>query len=227
MAEKDVSLKRETAGRYRSADGRFTVESQGANDWYVADEEQVDQLGQPVLRGPYPSLAAAREAVAEAGGKPVVGRELPKVKSTSGQAKPARTAAKAQSQRDDGRAAASSKRASPAEAKVPAWLADIDPERRNSAKQMANELAGLGLDDPEQLVADDFRSDEPLIAEAVLARRLRERLGSDKDVGAVLDILRDEGFRPGAGRPPFGWRLIELDRQGRPTQRRLRVKRDR
>ena len=70
-------------------------------------------------------------------------------------------------------------------------------------------------------------SAQPLIAEAVLARRLRERLGTDKDVGAVLDILRDEGFRPGAGRPPFGWRLIELDRQGRPTQRRLRVKRDR
>src|SRR5206468_3193164 len=81
-------LKRETAGRYRSADGRFTVESQGANDWYMADEEQVDQLGQPVLRGPYPSLAAAREAVAEARAKPVVGRALPRVKTTPGDARP-------------------------------------------------------------------------------------------------------------------------------------------
>jgi hypothetical protein len=225
--ETGVALKRETAGRYRSADGRFTVESQGANDWYVADEEQVDQLGQPVLRGPYPSLAEAREAVAEARAKPVVGRALPRVKTTPGEARPPRAAAKPQPQRDDGKATATSKRASAADAKLPKWLADIDADRRTSAKQMANELAGLGVDDPEQLVADDFRSDEPLIAEVVLARRLRERLGSDKDVGAVLDILRDEGFRPGAGRPPFGWRLIELDRQGRPTQRRLRVKRER
>src|SRR5205823_10639233 len=126
MAEKDESLKRETAGRYRSADGRFTVESQGANDWYLADEEQVDQLGQPVLRGPYASLAEARSAVAEARSEPVVGRALPKTRS-----EPATDAVATRgrpTERKAGRKSSDAERPSDAarpfrrDAKLPAWL---------------------------------------------------------------------------------------------------------
>lgn len=58
-------LKRETAGRYVSGDGRFTVEG-GSNGWTVQDAEQTDDFGLPLVRGPYPTLDAVREAIGAA-----------------------------------------------------------------------------------------------------------------------------------------------------------------
>ncbi len=58
-------LTRVEAGRYRSADERFEV-SQSGDQWFVVDSAQSDELGQPLVRGPYPSLAAAREVLPEA-----------------------------------------------------------------------------------------------------------------------------------------------------------------
>ena len=58
-------LKRERAGTYRSADGRFTVE-QSSSGWLVLDTEQVNELGLPLARGPFGTLDEAREAMAGA-----------------------------------------------------------------------------------------------------------------------------------------------------------------
>jgi ribosomal protein S18 acetylase RimI-like enzyme len=52
-------LKRETAGRYTTADGRFTVE-QGSGGWMIVDGEQTNELGLPLVRGPFPTLDDAR-----------------------------------------------------------------------------------------------------------------------------------------------------------------------
>jgi hypothetical protein len=56
-------LKRETAGRYRSEDGRYMVQQQ-SGPWWLMDTEQTDELGQPALHGPYASLSEATDAVA-------------------------------------------------------------------------------------------------------------------------------------------------------------------
>jgi len=56
-------LRRERPGRYRSADDRFAIEQTG-NVWYLTDEARRDELGQPLLLGPYASLAEARDAMA-------------------------------------------------------------------------------------------------------------------------------------------------------------------
>jgi hypothetical protein len=53
---------REKAGTYRSADGRFTLEGDGAGRWFVRDAEETDELGLPRTIGPYPTLAAAKAA---------------------------------------------------------------------------------------------------------------------------------------------------------------------
>ena len=60
-----AALRRETAGRYVTADGRFTVEK-GSGGWMMLDAEQSDDLGLPLVRGPYGTLDEARAAVAEA-----------------------------------------------------------------------------------------------------------------------------------------------------------------
>jgi hypothetical protein len=56
-------LKRETAGRYRSEDGRYVVQQQ-SGPWWLMDSEQTDELGQPALHGPYASLSEATDAIA-------------------------------------------------------------------------------------------------------------------------------------------------------------------
>jgi hypothetical protein len=56
-------LKRETAGRYRSEDGRYVVQQQ-SGPWWLMDTEQTDELGQPALYGPYASLSEATDAIA-------------------------------------------------------------------------------------------------------------------------------------------------------------------
>jgi hypothetical protein len=55
-------LKRETAGRYRSEDGRYVVQQQ-SGPWWVMDTELTDELGQPALHGPYASLSEATDAI--------------------------------------------------------------------------------------------------------------------------------------------------------------------
>jgi ribosomal protein S18 acetylase RimI-like enzyme len=58
-------LKRESAGRYVTGDGRFTVE-QASNGWMVVDAEQANELGLPLVRGPFATLAEARTGMEHA-----------------------------------------------------------------------------------------------------------------------------------------------------------------
>ena len=54
-----ASLKRLGGGRWQSRDGRFTIEPQSGT-WVVVDGERTNELGLPLVRGPFPSLTAAR-----------------------------------------------------------------------------------------------------------------------------------------------------------------------
>jgi ribosomal protein S18 acetylase RimI-like enzyme len=69
------ALRREAAGRYRSGDGRFVVE-QASGRWLVLDAEQLDDLGLPLTRGPFATLDAAREAIADARVAPAPSSDL-------------------------------------------------------------------------------------------------------------------------------------------------------
>ena len=59
----DESLKRLGGGRWQTRDERFTIEPQSGT-WVVVDGEQTDDLGLPLIRGPFGSLGAAKEAIA-------------------------------------------------------------------------------------------------------------------------------------------------------------------
>jgi hypothetical protein len=63
----DESLKRLGGGRWQSRDERFTIEPQSGT-WVVVDAEQTDELGLALVRGPFPSLTAAKHAIAAARG---------------------------------------------------------------------------------------------------------------------------------------------------------------
>jgi ribosomal protein S18 acetylase RimI-like enzyme len=68
-------LKREKAGTYRTADGRFTVE-QTSSGWLLLDSEETNELGLPLTRGPFSTLDAARDAIRPARSGPAPKGEI-------------------------------------------------------------------------------------------------------------------------------------------------------
>jgi ribosomal protein S18 acetylase RimI-like enzyme len=62
MPDEEPPLKRESAGHYLTRDGRFAVE-QNSGRWLVLDTEQTDELGLPLVRGPFASLDESRDAI--------------------------------------------------------------------------------------------------------------------------------------------------------------------
>jgi ribosomal protein S18 acetylase RimI-like enzyme len=70
-----TAFNREGAGTYRSGDGRFTIE-QASGRWLLLDGEQQDDLGLPLTRGPFDSLAAARAAAEDARSGPAPTSDL-------------------------------------------------------------------------------------------------------------------------------------------------------
>src|SRR4051812_48374381 len=129
-------LVRETPGRYRTGDGRFTVEQESAGVWYVADAEQTNEFGLPLLRGPFGTLADARAALGEArdGPAPAVAQPQrkmeaqpkpePKAKADAISPKTEPNAPKAEARPSARPSERAKPEAAPAE---PAWLAKLSP----------------------------------------------------------------------------------------------------
>jgi uncharacterized protein YciI len=65
VASDTESLKRLGGGRWQTRDGRFTIEP-ASGTWTVVDAEQTDDLGLPLVRGPYRSLTEAKGSIEEA-----------------------------------------------------------------------------------------------------------------------------------------------------------------
>jgi hypothetical protein len=61
----DEPLRRLGGGRWQTRDDRFTIEPQGGT-WSLVDAVHTDELGMPLIRGPFRSLTAAKEAIAAA-----------------------------------------------------------------------------------------------------------------------------------------------------------------
>jgi L-amino acid N-acyltransferase YncA len=61
-----TALRRESAGRYVSGDGRFAVVQESAGSWVLEDSGQTNELGLPLVRGPFPTLADAKAAASAA-----------------------------------------------------------------------------------------------------------------------------------------------------------------
>lgn len=214
----DTSLTRLGGGRWRTRDERFTIEPQSGT-WVVVDAEQTDELGQPLVRGPFRSLAEAKVAIgtARAGGpaaSPLAGRPRrgdAEAKPRASAAPPAKAA---------GRASRDPKEVPPAPAE-PSWIADLGPADRGRARRVIEALERDGVADAESMVRRDLVGGVPALAALAVARRLAA-LDPDaprEEIAAALAEGRDErlGVRwrlvDGANRP------IDLDtgRRGAPA----------
>ncbi len=75
-------LVRESAGTYRSEDGRFEVRD-GGTGWFITDAQQTNEFGQELVIGPFATLAAVREALPEARRTSIRPLPKPAARSTS------------------------------------------------------------------------------------------------------------------------------------------------
>ncbi|MEX1169130.1 MAG: hypothetical protein WEE50_03200 [Chloroflexota bacterium] len=216
------SLKRLGAGRWETRDGRFAIEPQSGT-WVVVDNTQTDELGLPLVRGPFGSLTAAREAIesARAAGPAespladrikqagVVGpRSRESSQGTGGRPGVARpTAAKAA---EPGNSAAPEPPALP----EPRWLLDLAPADRRRARELIDRLGALDVPEAEAIARAEITRDQPAIARMVLERNIREAVanagsplasaravvhvilrGKDADLGVRWRVVDDRGRR--------------------------------
>jgi hypothetical protein len=221
--DKDEPLKRLGGGRWQTRDERFTIEPQSGT-WVVVDAEQADDLGLPLVRGPFASLGAAKAAIEAARGavqapSPLAARlrDQPATRSDTDDDRPRRSAA-AGSRRGAtetsarARSAPASQAAAPAKPEPPAeprWLAALEPADRRRAKKLIDRLGEAGAADPEGLARRDVVGETPAAAAFAIAREIKA-LGEDATPPKVARLLaggRDDdlGVR---------WRLV--DGEGRP-----------
>jgi hypothetical protein len=193
---------RESAGTYRTEDGRFELR-QGGVGWYLIDSERTNELGQELLHGPFGTLKearneipAARKVVQLAGPKP---RPVKTLLPSPQPAPPPKT-----------------------------WIDHLPESEQADVRRLIKALGRAGIAHADALVKDARGSSEPLIAKALIERRLTalvdEASASDRNgrrdlIRRVIGILADDGLA--LGQPLPNWELVERDAE-RERPRRLR-----
>lgn len=212
--DNDESLKRLGGGRWQTRDERFTIEPQSGT-WVVVDAEQTDELGLALVRGPFGSLGAAKEAIAgardtEPAASPLSERaaklrERPGKPSTSTPASKKKGGAAPVERAEPAKATSAAKSAKPDTAE-PRWIQALEPAERRRAKRLIDRLSDAGARDPEGIVRRDIIGEVPAVAAYAIAQALA-KLGKDASPEKVAGLLaagRDEdlGVR---------WRVVDGD----------------
>ena len=190
---------RESPGVYRSGDGRFEIRQSQAS-WYLVDSQQANEFGQELIHGPFGSLKDARGALSGA-------RELkPLLKSLP---RPKRNAA--------------------AKPKLPtkpeSWIDRLPKSEAAAVRRLIRALEREGLDDAEGLVRQSRGQDQPILAAAVIERRLEELVNEQPEdqrdraralVRRTAQLLTQQG---NATSPPLpGWATVEVAEGARPAR---------
>jgi hypothetical protein len=172
------SLKRLGGGRWASKDGRFTVEPESGT-WVLVDNEQTDELGLPLVRGPFPSLTAARAAIDEGRDAGPVASPLAARIERARSEVPSRSTPSA-TKGSKARPAAASKRTPRPEPaadreppREPTWLRGLGDDDRRRVRDIVRRLEKAGVADPEAVARAEVADDQPALARLALERRLR------------------------------------------------------
>ena len=214
--DKPDPLRRLGGGRWETKDGRFQIEPQSGT-WVIVDTTQTNEFGLPLVRGPFPSLGAAKDAIESArtegpAESPLAERiEKAKASPPPGATKPAKSAA----------AKPASKPAKPTKDEPeappePDWLRNLQAGDRRRAREIIRRLEALDVATAEDVARAEIVDDEPALARLGLERRLADAAGSG-DAGrravraAIKGILAGEDEGLGAS-----WRLV--DGNGRRIQ---------
>ncbi len=201
--DKDEPLKRLGGGRWATRDARFTIEPQSGT-WVVVDAEQTDDLGLPLVRGPFGSLRDAKAAIefareSEPAASPLIAR-VEELRS-----RPAPETA-------PGDPPAPTTPPAPAllpEHIEPRWLTDLAADDRRRARRLIERLSEAGAPEPEGTARRDIVGNVATTASYAVVRAI-VALGPDASPAAIAGLLED-GRDAALG---VRWRLVDGD--GRP-----------
>ncbi len=183
------SLKRLGGGRWETKDGRYTVEPQSGT-WVVVDNEQTNELGLPLVRGPFPTLTAAKQAIEQ-------GREAGPAESPL-----------AEELKRTPKATEKPKPKAPEPPAEPKWLRDLDSADQRRARTLIAKLEKLEVRDPEQVARAEIAHGEPALARLALERKIAAAMERDRPAQAVRDVVeailrgRDDELKA-------RWRLVD------------------
>jgi hypothetical protein len=206
VPDKDEGLKRLGGGRWQTRDERFTIEPQSGT-WAVVDAEQTDDLGLPLVRGPFKSLGAAKEAIEAARGTAAPTSSLKDHAAAAPSHKPTKAATGSKAPR--GKAATRAREPEPKEPAEPRWMRDLEPAQRRLAARLTERLTDAGASDPEGMVRRDLVGQVPAVAGFAVERAIRA-LGAKASPAEVAELLADGRDKDLGVR----WRLVDGD--GRP-----------
>ena len=167
-------LRRLGGGRWETKDGRFQIEPQSGT-WVIVDTTQTNEFGLPLVRGPFPSLTAAREAIEVARDEGTVTSPLAD-RIEQARAEPAAGSKKP----DEGRTARAAADAvapeaplEPPEPPEPRWFRDLKPAGRKRAAEMIARLRALDIDEAEAVARAEVVDGRPALARLAPRRRPR------------------------------------------------------
>lgn len=199
-------LVRQHAGTYRTADERFEVR-QADQGWFLVDASQTDEFGQALVRGPFATLAAVRDAIPEARSAKVVSLT--------------RRAAAKESTKAGGKPATKPK---PPPPPPPSWLDQLPSDERATIRRLIRALEAEGVPDAEKLVRRDQQGLLPAVAGTLIQRRLDALLddATPKERALVARVIKLLGADGRSIRDPLpGWSLVEVGPEPEPPNRRI------
>ena len=208
-ATDEEGLRRLGGGRWQTRDERFTIEPQSGT-WAIVDAEQTDELGLPLVRGPYPTLTAAKAAIADARGSAAPTSQLKDRPRAVAKASGSSSTASQSSA-----ATKPTKPKEPQEPEEPRWFRDLEPDGRRRAAKLIDRLTAAGVDDAENLVRRDLVGEVPAVAAYAIGRAVRG-LGDDPSPADIAELL-SEGRDGELG---VRWRLVDEDGRAIRLERR-------
>ena len=220
MAKSDA-LKRLGGGRWETKDGRFQIEPQSGT-WVIVDTSQTNEFGLPLVRGPFPSLTAAREAIDEAReGGPVespladrIGKAKPRPAGT-----PTKTTTGSTSRTSDRGIEPEPAPAEPPPPLEPKWIRDLRPIDRRKAVELIARLEKVGIEEKEAeaVARTEIAHGLPAVARLAIERRIRAKAGPGKAIDAAVKATIAAMTAGEDADLGVSWRLV--DDRGRPIDK--------
>ena len=220
---KAEALKRIGGGRWETRDGRFQIEPQSGT-WVIVDTTQTNEFGLPLVRGPFPSLTAAKEAIESARDEgPVTSPLAGRIEGvTTTERVPAPTARAETTMEDGGHVESDApgpelEEREPKPPPEPLWLRSLKPVGRQKARDLIEKLTALGIDDAEAITREEIAEGHPALARYALAAHIREAIKGKRSVEAAAAAIVEVIVSGEDEELGVGWGLI--DDRSRPIER--------
>ena len=218
--DKPEALKRIGGGRWETRDGRFQIEPQSGT-WVIVDTTQTNEFGLPLVRGPFPSLTAAKTAIESARDEgPVTSPLAGRIDGDAKTERAARSKARSATRANDGRDVepeepeaelpeAELEELQPASPPEPLWIRNLKPVGRQKARDLIEKLTALGIEDAEAIAHEEIAEGHPALARYALAQRIREAIKGKGSVESAVEAAVDVVVSGEDEELGVGWGLVD------------------